>query len=304
MLSVIVCTYNRDKFLYDALRHVALNDFPTEDYEIVLINNNCTDSTESECQRFAADFPKVQFRYFVETKQGLSHARNRGIAESRGDILVFIDDDSFVKADYLRNLQNRISQHPDAKAFGGKITPRFESGEAPRWLCKWNYSWVSAIDLGDKVCAFEGKAFPIGANMGVRKHCFEEVGLFNTELGRTGNNLMGGEEKDLFNRLKENGMRILYFPDIEVEHVIPPQRTTKDYIVRMAYGVGVSERLRCKNIGKTALAKRYGSEIIKWLASMILWFGYVIVLRPAAGNMLMIFRWNVSRGLFKKNARI
>ena len=97
MLSIIICTYNRDQFLYDALRHVAVNDYPTEEYEIVLVNNNSTDTTESECQRFAADFPQVQFRYFVETKQGLSHARNRGIDESRGDVLVFLDDDSFVQ---------------------------------------------------------------------------------------------------------------------------------------------------------------------------------------------------------------
>ena len=68
MLSVVICTYNRDKFLYDALRHVAVNDFPIGEYEIVLVNNNSTDTTESECQRFAADFPQVQFRYFVESR--------------------------------------------------------------------------------------------------------------------------------------------------------------------------------------------------------------------------------------------
>ena len=114
MLSVIICTYNREKFLYDALRHVAENDFPVSEYEIVLVNNNSTDRTESECQRFASDFPTVQFRYFVETKQGLSHARNRGIDESRGDILIFLDDDSFVKPDYLSNLKKQMEAHPEA----------------------------------------------------------------------------------------------------------------------------------------------------------------------------------------------
>lgn len=296
MISIIICTYNRDKFLYDALQHVAVNNFPTENYEIVLINNNSTDNTESECQRFEKNFPQINFRYFVETKQGLSHARNRGIDESRGDILVFLDDDSFVKSDYLEKLQQNLSRHPEAMAFGGKISPLFESGETPKWLCKWTYSWVSAIDKGNEVIPFEGNSYPIGANMGFRKSCIAECGNFNPELGRTKKNMMGGEEKDIFNRLKEKQMPILYFPDIQVEHVIPPQRTTKDYIIRMGEGIGMSERLRCLNIGKSALYKRYFSELIKWGASVVLWFYYLVQLRPVVGNMLVVFRWNVTKG--------
>ena len=300
MLSVIICTYNRDKFLYDAMCHVAKNDFPVSEYEIVLVNNNSTDNTESECQRFASDFPAVQFRYFVETKQGLSHARNRGIDESHGDILIFLDDDSFVKPDYLFHLKKQMEAHPEAMAFGGKITPLFESGETPKWLCKWTYSWVSAIDKGNEVVLFEGNSYPIGANMGFRRNCIEQCGNFNTELGRSKKNLMGGEEKDFFNRLKEKNLPIYYFPDIHVEHVIPPQRTTKDYIVRMGQGIGMSERMRCLKIGKKALRKRYFSEFIKWGASFVLWLKYAICFRPVVGNMLLVFRWNVTKGLVEK----
>ena len=297
MFSLIICTYNRDKFLYDTLLHVVANNFPTDNYEIVLVNNNSTDNTEQECERFKADFPDVQFRYFVETKQGLSHARNRGIIESRGDVLVFLDDDSFVKPDYLRNLQKQMDDHPEAMAFGGKITPRFETGETPKWLCKWTYSWVSAIDKGDGVVLFEGSSYPIGANMGFRKECLKQCGNFNTELGRTKKNLMGGEEKDIFNRVKAQNMLIFYFPDIQVEHVIPPQRTTKEYIGRMGQGVGMSERLRCLNIGRKALWKRYFAEFVKWGASIMLWLFYTISFRPTVGNMLLLFRWNVTKGL-------
>lgn len=300
MFSVIICTYNREKFLYDALRHVAVNIFPTEQYEIVLVNNNSTDNTESECHRFSTDFPQVKFRYFVEKKQGLSHARNRGIDESLGDVLIFLDDDSFVKSDYLCNLQKQLDNHPEAMAFGGKITPRFESGEAPKWLCKWTYSWVSAIDKGDFVVPFEDNSYPIGANMGFRKECLDQCGKFNTELGRSKKNLMGGEEKDIFNRIKAQNMPILYFPDIQVEHVIPPQRTTRDYIVRMGQGIGMSERLRCLKIGKKALWNRYFSEFIKWCGTIVLWLRYTIGFRPLVGNMLVLFRWNVTKGLLRK----
>lgn len=300
MISIIICTYNREKYLYDALRHVATNVFPTESYEIVLVNNNSTDNTAEECKRFAIDFPKVDFRYFVETNQGLSHARNRGISESRGDILVFLDDDSFVKPDYLTNLHHNLMNHPEAMAFGGKITPLFESGETPKWLSKWTYSWVSAIDKGNDIMPFEGNSYPIGANMGFRKTCLDQCGLFNTELGRSKKNLMGGEEKDIFNRVRARGLKILYFPDIEVEHVIPPQRTTLDYIRRLGRGVGMSERLRCLNTGKAELLKRYIFELFKWAATIVLWLTYFICIRPMVGNMLVVFRWNVTKGLLGK----
>lgn len=297
MLSIIICTYNRDKFLYDALQHVAKNEFPVKDYEIILVNNNSTDNTEAECQRFAENFPLINFRYFVETQQGLSYARNRGIRECVGDILVFLDDDSFVGSDYLGNLHELMNRYPDAMAFGGKITPLFETGEVPKWLCKWTYSWVSSIDKGNDVVPFEGNSYPIGANMGFRKSCLEQCGLFNTELGRSKKNLMGGEEKDLFNRLKKKNMTILYFPDIHVEHVIPPQRTTFDYIERMGKGVGMSERLRCQGIGKFAFAKRFISELIKWGATLVLWFRYAICGKLVIGKALVLFRKNVTAGL-------
>lgn len=300
MISIIVCTYNRDKYLYDALKHIAANDFPSADYEIVLVNNNSTDNTDAECQRFAADFPNINFRYFIETKQGLSHARNRGIAESRGDILVFLDDDSFVCDDYIKNLNSQMENHPDAMAFGGKISPLFEEGKAPEWLNRWTYPLVSAIDMGESVVLFEGKSYPIGANMGFRKECIEKCGTFNTKLGRTKKNLMGGEEKDIFTRVRNLGFKIYYFPNIHVNHVIPPSRTTKDYVLRAGTGIGMSEQMRCRKIGKSALWKRYFAEIIKWGGTFVIWFGYLFSFRPKAGNTIVAFRWNVSKGLFKK----
>lgn len=297
-ISIIVCTYNRDKYLYSALECIAKNGFDTGNYEIVLVNNNSTDNTESECNRFKSAYPDVDFRYFVETQQGLSFARNRGIEESRGEMLVFLDDDSFIKSDYLSNLVGNLEKYPETMAFGGKIKPRFEAGKAPEWLCKWTYSWVSALDKGDDVVLFEGNSYPIGANMGFRKQCVEKCGVFNTSLGRSKKNLMGGEEKDIFNRFKENGMLIYYFPNIEVEHIIPPSRTTREYVVKMGRGIGMSERMRCKNLGTAAMLKRHFSECIKWGGTLVLWCRYALLGQFEKANILVTFRKNVTMGLY------
>ena len=300
MLSIVVCTYNRDKYLYGALKCIAENGFPADAYEIILVNNMSTDNTEAECQKFGNDYPDVNFRYFVETKQGLSYARNRGIEESRGETLLFLDDDSYIQQDYLKNLQQQLNNHPEADAFGGKIDPVFESGKTPKWLSKWNYSWVSAIDLGEKVCQFEGKAFPIGANMGIRKAMLEKAGVFNTQLGRSKKNLMGGEEKDLFERIRQQGGLIYYFPDVVVNHVIPPTRTTKDYVKRLGEGVGRSERIRTLGVSKWKYLKRLFSELVKWGGTAILWLSFALKGQFEKGNILFTFRRKVTSGLLKK----
>ena len=299
MISLIVCTYNRDKYIYSCLERIAENGFPVQDYEIVLVNNNSTDNTEQLCMQFAQKYPQVNFHYFNETNQGLSFARNRGIKEAAGDWLVFLDDDAMVHPGYLANLNSYIAKYPDAGAFGGLITPEFESGTAPKWFCRFTSSWVSAIDMGNKVSFFEGSKYPIGANMGFSRQAIEQCGMFNTDLGRSKNNLLGGEEKDIFNRLKAAGLVIYYFPDVAVNHIIPPHRTTVDFIKRLGAGVGTSERLRCRN-NKKAFTKRLIMECFKWGATLLLWVYYLLTIRPVCGNMLVKFRYNVSLGLLGK----
>lgn len=301
MISVVVCTYNREKYLYGALENIARNSLPKERYEVVLVDNNSTDGTAALCARFHEEWPEVDFRYFVETQQGLSHARNRGIAEARGEVLVFLDDDSFVEPDYLEQLSRQLEAHPDAMAFGGKITPLFEDGVEPAWLCRWTLSWVSAIDLGGEVRRFGKSQYPIGANMGFRKSCLDSVGGFNTLLGRSKKNMMGGEEKDIFGRVRDRGYAIYYFPDILVRHMIPRARTTREYIVRLAEGNGMSERLRCTELGGRALAWRKLVELEKWCGTLVLDAYYLLCGRPEVSRMITLFRWHVSRGLFNKH---
>ncbi len=295
-VSVIICTYNRDKYIYQTLEHIACNGFPSERYEIILIDNNSTDQTAAECQRFSCNFADLNFHYFTETQQGLSFARNRGIQEAQGEILLFLDDDAFMQKNYLHRLVLYLKNHPDAAAFGGKITPFYENGQIPEWMSKWTYSWVSAIDKGNKVCLFKGHSYPIGANMGFRRSAIPGTG-FNTALGRNKGNLMGGEEKDIFNRMKSQNAQLYYFPDIEVLHVIPEKRTTREYIRQMALGIGKSERLRTLKISRSAYLKRLFSEGIKWGASLILYISYLFRCKTRKGKVLLYFRWFVSKGL-------
>lgn len=295
MISFVICTYNREKYIYECLSRLAKNTVK-DGWELILVNNNSTDQTATECERFVEDYKPKNYHYFIEKQQGLSFARNRGIAEAKGEWLVFLDDDAMVEQDYIANLQKHLSEHPETGAFGGQIVPFFEDGE-PEWYSHWSMGFVSALDRGDRVHVFPDNAFPIGANMGIRREVIDQVGTFNTELGRTGNKLLAGEEKDIFNRIRSAGWDILYFPNIGVRHCIPAKRTTREFITRIAYGIGVSERLRTRNMGLCVYTKRLFLELVKWSGTLLLCCQYAIQGHRPKGEILVLFRYYVTKGL-------
>ena len=265
MLSIIICTYNRDKYIYNVLKSIAENDFSRTGYEIVLVNNNSTDNTESECQRFQQDFPDIGFHYCVERNQGLSYARNRGIQESKGDILIYVDDDALVNKEYLQTYADFFAKNPGIAAAGGPIIPQYETAE-PAWMSHYTRQLITGkLYLGEKEREFPKSAFPGGGNAAYRKEVFDKIGLFNVELGRKGNSLIGAEEKDLFDKMTTIGIRFFYLPTAILYHIIPEKKLTQDYFNRLTYSIGVSERYRTLSISKKKYAYRIVNEMIKWV---------------------------------------
>lgn len=303
MLSVIICTYNREKYIYNVLRSVAENDVPRSEYEIVLVNNNSIDGTKSECERFAREYGDVAFRYIEEHNQGLSFARNAGIQASQGDVLVYVDDDAMVNKEYLRTYQDFFEAHPDAMAAGGPILPVYETSE-PAWFSHFTRALITGkVYLGDKERRFPRGKFPGGGNAAYRKAVFDQVGLFNVELGRKGNSLMGAEEKDLFDKMTALGIEFFYLPTAILYHIIPAKKLTKEYFDRLTYSIGVSERYRTLRISKAKYIKRLLSEGVKWCATIAIWCFFLLRLQPTKGNKVAAFRWNVSRGLLCRETK-
>ncbi len=297
MLSVLICTYNREKYIGNLLESIAANDLPKSEYEIVLVDNNCTDNTREVCEAFTMAHKDVNFRYVVEPEQGLSAARNKGIKEAKGDIIVYIDDDALVDTDYLRTYAEWFATHPNTMACGGPIEPLYET-EEPAWMTPYTKALLTAwMNYGDKVREYPRGRYPGGGNAAYRKEVFEKVGLFNTELGRKGGNLMGSEEKDIFDKMHALKMQVLYLPTPVLHHIIPQAKLEDDYFNRLTTQIGISERQRTLAIGKGKYAKRLFSEGIKWCGTIALLCLYTISFHPAKGWKLVLFRRNVTRGL-------
>lgn len=304
MLSIILCTYNRDKYIYNVLQSIADNDFPKSDYEVVLVNNNSTDRTEAECQRFQADNPEVQFRYCLETNQGLSYARNCGIRNSQGDVLVYVDDDAKVNKEYLRTYADFFAQHLEIDAAGGPILPVYET-EEPKWMSHYTRQLITGkLYLGDSEREFPSGAYPGGGNAAYRKSVFDAVGLFNVELGRKGNSLIGAEEKDLFDKMTSRHIRFFYLPTAILYHIIPEKKLTQDYFDRLTYSIGVSERYRTLQISKKKYRNRLMKEAVKWGGTLVLWCKFAITFQFSKGDKLVAFRRNVTRGLLDKKVQL
>lgn len=295
--TIIICTYNRCKYVGPLLESIAANDFDKRSYEVLVVDNNSSDATPQVCQTFAADHPEVSFRYVEEHEQGLSAARNKGLNEAEGDVVIFVDDDALVDGHYISYYMEYLEAHSDVMAAGGPIEPLYETQE-PAWMTSYTRALLCGwMNYGSEVRAYPSGRYPGGGNAAYRRQVFEQVGLFNTELGRKGNSLMASEEKDIFDKMASLGMQVRYLPGPVLHHIIPQHKLETDYFDRLTLQIGISEHRRTLALSKGKFMRRLFNEGIKWGGTLVLQLLYLCQGAPMKGWKLILFRRNVTRGL-------
>lgn len=296
-ISIVICTYNRERFLPGLFESIKSQTLDRTLYEVILVNNNSTDNTRKLCYEFMEQNPDINCRYFDETNQGLSWARNRGVKESLGEYITFADDDALLAPDFSEMACKYLDEHPNVAEVGGPILLKY-MGRVPDWENPYMNSLLGYFQPSLVGYRMERKnrKYPRGSNMTFRRTIFEKGILFDCELGRVGRLLLGGEEKDIAYRIFDSGEAIDYEPSIVVYHLVPEERTTMDFIKRQALGTGRSERLRSKLPGNSFF-KRVVVELAKWCATIILWVKYMFQGKPAKAQALVKFRFWVSQGL-------
>ncbi len=297
VLSIVICTYNRERFLPGLFASVAEQTLDKSLYETIIVNNNCTDNTERLSMDFIAQHPELSVKYVVESNQGLSFARNRGISESSGRYITFADDDALLAPDFAGQACGYLDAHPETGELGGPILLKY-MGKIPSWENPWMNSLLGYFNPSSAEYRMKrkNKRYPRGSNMTFRREVFEKCGVFNTSLGRGGRTLIGGEEKDIAFRILSDGTCFDYSPAVVVYHLVPEERTTMEFIRKQGIGTGQSERVRSSLPGNSYL-KRLVAEGIKWAATIVLWFYYMLTLRHSKANTLVKFRFWVTQGL-------
>ena len=242
MISICICTYNRSESLQRTLGSLAKqDDINSGALEVLIVDNNCTDDTPKMVETFRGKLP---IRRVTESQQGLAHARNRAAAESRGDILLFTDDDIRFGAGFLAAYRDAIRRFPDADYFGGRILPDWGRAK-PRWIGDEPLPMIDGVlgwfDHGAETRLFEcTEAPPFGASFSIRRRLFEKIGLFRVDLGTGGMGLGRGEETEFLMRARNIGVHGVYVGEALCFHAYDPMRFTLASLYRHGISCGRS----------------------------------------------------------------
>ena len=239
LVSVAICTWNRADLLDQTLTSMHKLLIPPEAvWELIIVNNNCTDTTDSVIAKHQAHLP---IRRFFEPQQGKSFALNCASRAAKGEFIIWTDDDVFVETDWLTRYVEAFKQWPNSSVFGGPVKP-FLAGTPPQWLLDQNiFSQVAnvyaAIDLDPKPIHLTQGKVPYGTNWAVRTKDQRKY-LYDTNLGPAPNRRIYGEETDVIRRMFADGLNGRWVPNALVNHYIPENRQTTKYIRRYYRGQG------------------------------------------------------------------
>ena len=297
-LSIVIATYNRSAMLMQTLQSVVEQTAPRQEWECVVVNNNSTDDTAEAFEAFATRYPDYNLRMVLETNQGLSYARNRGIRESEGEYIAIVDDDERIAPEFVVSYINLFDNTPDAVAAGGPIVAEYPTGR-PRWMSAFTERPIAnTMYFGDEVREFPRGRVPGGGNMALRRSAVRRYGVFDTSLGYVGESLVGGEESDLFERLQIAEAKYYYVPKAVMYHIIPKEKLTTEYLSRLSYNVGVSQLRRARYYHRKGRVR--AKECVKWLATLALAVWYGITLQWSKAKYLVIMRYNITLGLWSE----
>lgn len=299
-ISVIICSYNRARYIREALESLYRQQISKDLFEVIVVDNNSTDQTDEVCHTFLKNHPDMNAQYLKEPQQGSSFARNTGAKAAKGNFFVFMDDDALADSYFISGYIKLFKEIPDAVGAGGRIIPRYIPNE-PVWMSYYVSSLVGNFDYSPIRCAFKHGKYPLESNMAVRADAFIRISGFNTNLpGVKGTMRIGGEGKDFFYRLTASGEKIYYDPNIRVHHVVETSKLTRDYMYRVASGIGRGERVRISDKGTLGFIFKMSEYLFKLGASVILGLLYLLQGNPAKSCKVIQFRIDVILGLLNK----
>lgn len=235
-VSVVLSTYNRGAQLSNALEKLMHQETNGIEYEIIIVDNNCTDHTRELVQSYVAR--DGRFRYIFEGRQGLSYGRNAGIEAAQSDLIVFCDDDVEVSADWVQKNYEAGQKFPDADYIGGKVMPIW-SGPVPNWVRNTMAPFALSM-LGDEafVASPQKPHCLVGASLAVRRRALAKAGLFSVETQRVKNSIGSTEDYDWQLKVWAYGGHGVYDPAIACATEIPMNRLKKSYHRRWHLGHG------------------------------------------------------------------
>jgi hypothetical protein len=240
--SIVVSTIcSEPAMLVRAVRSLLELDYPS--FDVVVVDNR-RGEINAPLPTFPDD-PRV--RVTREPMPGLSAGRNRGIAESTGEIIAFTDDDASVDPMWLRAIGARFAADPTIDAIGGLVLPSELETEPQLWFEEFYGGFSpsfepSVVSLAtaddDALFPYAPRRFGAGCNMAFRRSALEAAGGFDVALG-VGTPARGGEDLAMFIGLVTSGATVAFEPAALVRHT--HRRTERAFLRQvLMYGVGLT----------------------------------------------------------------
>jgi glycosyltransferase involved in cell wall biosynthesis len=237
-VSVILCTHNpRHDYLQRAFSALRAQTLPLEQWEFLLIDNA---SRERLADTWDLSW-HPRGRHVREDKLGLTPARQRGIQESCGELLIFLDDDNLLAPRFLEQATEILMRYPYLGVFGaGTLEPEFEVKPPPELIPRLSLLALRSVstELWSNNCK-DYRCIPWGAGLCVTRRVanayqkvIEKINITSI-LGRRGKQLFSGED-DLFSWTSVAvGQGFGLFPELQITHLISAGRLNQRYFIRL-----------------------------------------------------------------------
>lgn len=235
-ISVIIPTYQRSTILTKTLESFCGLDTEGITWELFIVDNADDEKTKAICATFDRKLP---LQYFVEKKQGKNYAINGVLPQTKGELIVFTDDDIIADPQWLKELWAGSERWPEDHVFGGKIIPHWPDGKEPVKDIRedfFNSSYMQAAWNIEEGPYEAGRVW--GPNMAVRRKLFDEGHRFNEDVGPQGENYIMGSETEFTKRMEKMGHRSIYLPQAFVQHQIRNEQVHPRWLYQRAFRYG------------------------------------------------------------------
>jgi glucosyl-dolichyl phosphate glucuronosyltransferase len=295
-VDIAICTWNRSALLAQTLESLAKLRIPSGiQWRVLVVDNRSTDDTQDTLEAYAEVLPLV---ILSEPEQGHTHARNRAAKASTAELVLWTDDDVIVEPCWLETYLSAAIRDSDIDFWGGKIEPFFPGGRA-KWISEnWTQlaGCFAARDLGEQAIELTAESLPYGANFAVRGDV-QRKNLFNPDLGRRGGEVVGEDELEFLRRLLAKGHRGRWVPQSRLQHVIPAERASTEYVFNYFVGQGAMLVAKGTPWSKSRWKLRWQylwhqflSETGRWFRPSPAWFAHLARAGLALGQWQALYR--------------
>jgi GT2 family glycosyltransferase len=221
--SIIIPTFNRRRQLRACLQALAVQDYPRDRFEVVVVDDGSVPSSQRVID---AHRDLIDLTFLTQAHAGPAAARNMGAARARGEFLAFTDDDCTADPRWLRSLADALSQRPDCMVGGRTVNALVDNpyATASQLLVSYLYDYYNRVPRGAQLFTAN--------NLAVAAEHYRTIGGFDATYPRA-----GAEDRDFCDRWRDHGYKMIYVPEAVVHH--GHRLTLKSYCrMHARYGCG------------------------------------------------------------------